>query len=1409
MSIHIKAKKPDGTDATVNVTALNLTNMFTGEKMSLTEKVEEITGEGVYNYTVPNKPAGEYELEVCIYQGDQCTQNSLRAYIHFSIKASCVVDAWSDKGGHFIQGENATFYVKLWDADHKSISPNEYSVSLVALKNVWSNEDLTSSIAVDIQNDTLNNITIIDFSTSNLNEGEYKIVLNISKDIDWNLWELWFKINKFQVLLQTVHASTPEKPFPVKENVTFNITVLGNASTTSGTLYIKDNLRNWVDAISPKTFTLQNNQALVNVSLSESGEYTAVAQVGNVEGYMWFRTVAFTVEIDHTQTTHDIRPEDNVTVYFNVKNGTGGEYQGNVTINVTLRRATDWSLLGSVYNGIVLAGSGTENFTFDPNASGNIEPGEYEAEMLFTINESGKIKSQKEYLWFQSKNLDFWAWPLQSNYLPGENITIEVELRWPNGTAISGRNITIEDAYSREKGPIFNKIVYMNSSITGGNGHAILGLRISPEITGWVDIKLKENGNNQVTWAGFNINGYSLELMRDWSKWAFSTNENYTADLYVYGSDGSPAANKSVRVEVYNESNPPENNNPDLNVTMSDTDNNGYSKIEFNCSNLNPGRYLVAILVDNKAAKYDDWIKVESFHVDAWAEGMQTSMDEVSPGEDVKIHVRVEEIGTGNPIQSANVSFYKLHQLPQWEPGLDPYTGFNISQDNQTTDSMGLAELVLQAPQQEGEYVVEINVSHSGYGTNMAEAWFRVTTTFVNWQFMCWNGTDVTTCPGDPYKRIPGDTIVLNVSSPGNNIRVIPFEIKDLWRNTKISLGNLSVGPEMNEVYARVQAPEDEGDYELGFYVYINKSGTWEFKGEYWAWFNVLSSTGLIVDSWVEPHDSWAGRNATIWIDVKNATRWEHVICNISESQPIKEIRNAWSWNLISFDPNNQWVENEEEFGGPGPQGSKIRFTVPENAIPGQEYVAIMNITCQNLGQPFPKVEAWFRVSAFQVSSAMSEVAEPNKTLEYWIKITDVNGTPIQNAIVCQEELVREPEWQILKSWPNCALNHTTDSNGEVIGNITTPESSGEFLIKFKIINGSITQKMERWFRIRKFKGKIILAKDVFVDENVTFNVSVRDGITNDPVANASVNVWIMPKFEEEGQELQPINLSATTDSQGIAKFNLPKENTTSGDYGMWVEICVEAQGCERLPKMFSVRFFNTTISGIQKEYFPGENVTITIHSENSTGSPLSNVNFTAFLFKLVEGECNETCRQKNMVSEQHPYLSTLDDNGNATFNLTINQTHSGITLAIIWINSSTEGLNEHGDEEIYVIITHNSSYNISVSPKGVLGPFSPAQFFEVNVSCNDTNLAIAPFILHKERIGESIPESQMMGQGPETYMESPILIDQSQQKAHLKMLASYNPGNYTAMMMFIERDSEWFGPEDMRDVIFIDYDVS
>jgi hypothetical protein len=160
-----------------------------------------------------------------------------------------------------------------------------------------------------------------------------------------------------------------------------------------------------------------------------------------------------------------------------------------------------------------------------------------------------------------------------------------------------------------------------------------------------------------------------------------------------------------------------------------------------------------------------------------------------------------------------------------------------------------------------------------------------------------------------------------------------------------------------------------------------------------------------------------------------------------------------------------------------------------------------------------------------------------------------------------------------------------------------------------------------------------------------------------------------------------------------------------------------------------------------------------------------------------------------------------LDGTGEATFNLTIPENTSGMSVVMVSVNYSG-----NVDTEGYLIVIHQEGTGINISAPQTA---SPGQFIDVYINSTNQNLSVAPFLMQIDRIGSSVSISQMMGgKKSESWYESPIYLRKDGVDTHMKILAKKNTGDYTAVLMFIEEDSTWYGPEDMQDVVFMDYEV-
>ena len=1393
INVNIKAYSVAGT-TDVNVSTIAIRDVWGSSYVVYSENGtdEQVIpgGEGIYKLTAPDE-IGEYEARLCIYEDDagQLCENGKEVYVHFSVE-SFRIDSWPENGGSFTTEEDVGLNVQLWNSDGSRVSVNDFNVTLNGVVKAMTQEDVTAlvgNVSYEVSDFDPNYVKVVRFSAANLDEGEYEAILNITHGDESRIWRSWFRISSFSIYLQTEppEYNPWDHPFPANENITFNVTLIPAQDDVSGTLYIKDCIKNWEDAVNPINLEFDNGTAMVNVSLN-AGEYEAVAIVENAEQHYWFKVSSFNFNIYHEQSTHEIKPGDSVEIKFQLLNNTGGAEYSSVNINVTrIRNAMTWeTVVENVYSGSVsLDSNGEGTLIFDP---GNLGGGEYEAELEISVDG----KTQTEYFWFQIRTLIFDVWH-DGTFLPGETITLNVELRNPDGTPIQGTDISVTEVHSMMMGEITNYI--STSGTTDSNGRATITLTLPSDVTGWVDVALQESGNNEIRWVGLNINGFTINLNRNWEKWAFSINENYTADVYVYDADGIPASNKPVKIEVFKEG---EWETPCYTANMPDTDSDGHTEVNFSLAELDgTGQYELQIIVADGAAIERDWFTVESFHVEAWVQGSDSGREELTPSEYVRVMVKVSELGTWNPISGANVTLMELHPIPEWTPIDFP----NVTKNDQTTDSNGFAELMFEAPS-EGEYEVWINVTHPSFGTNIGHAWFRVTSALITHRMLCpiVDGQEVS-CR-DPYIKTPGGPVNIEVEGSGE-LKVVLTGINDFWRNERISANATATG--VNSTILNFTAPEQEGSYEAIFEIYVKKDGIWEFIGEEREWFEVIPSSGLMAHTWVDPQNVWIGKNATVMINIEDFETWQPIECEEGSNMYITEIKDSWSWTtVVNGDELEQYYEPPSDIG---PMESRITFKVPELET-GREYAAMISITCVHDGQSedLGTKEAWFRVAAFQVSTLMDEFQEVNKTVYYWIKVTDAEGNPIPNATVYQEKLIGEPNWEPIYTWTD--VSYTTDENGEVIGSFQTPSYPGNFELEYTIVNGTTSQKMQRWFQVKGMDVKIELEKPRFyVGEGINITVNVTDSVTGLPVEGATVRLQILPEMvvppemeeqNETGSEevfIEPIFFpETTTDSNGIAEFFIPPENTTSAEYSIVADICKDDKGCMFSEKRFKVSYFNISTT-LGREYEPGDNITITLTGKDKNDQYLANATVLANLVGVSIESSNMTVLAEKEVM--------LDDTGTASFNLTIPENASGMSMVMISVNYSGQV-----DTEGYLVVIHQPDALINVTANGTA---APGEFIDVYINSTNLNLSVAPIVIHMARIGSSVSMSQMVGgKMSEDFYESPIYLRKDGENTHIKILARKQPGSYTAVLMFTGQESSWYGPEDMQSVVFVDYEV-
>ncbi|MCK5452603.1 MAG: hypothetical protein KAI51_04140, partial [Candidatus Aenigmarchaeota archaeon] len=365
----------------------------------------------------------------------------------------------------------------------------------------------------------------------------------------------------------------------------------------------------------------------------------------------------------------------------------------------------------------------------------NLSVGDYELEIEF--EKDGK--TVQDWFWFRVKDKEFWAWPDQSSYMPGDNVTITVYVGDSDGTPLEGINVSLESVrYSNNWENVTGYIIEIQSlDETDAFGNAQIKFTTPQNLTGGFNVELTEDGSDMRSGTGYQVNSLDVNFERGEDNWMFAPVDNFTGILYVYGSDGSPAANRSVEVMLKS------HDWTDVGVVDSGiTDASGQFVVNFSLA-YPSGEYVALIKVDNGASEIHEWLSIQSMNLDWWAVGEDSGRsDEIETTDNVIVTVEVRDMA-GSPIEGANVSLgdsegADVRNLNGWAP-VD-ITGDEIT-DFAVTDSYGRAELKFRAENiPTGEYDARFNVSANVSGSISSVevgAWFRIVPYSIDVNFVC------------------------------------------------------------------------------------------------------------------------------------------------------------------------------------------------------------------------------------------------------------------------------------------------------------------------------------------------------------------------------------------------------------------------------------------------------------------------------------------------------------------------------------------------------------------------------------------------------------------------------------------------------------------------------------------------
>lgn len=1375
MSINFDATYPSGSAANVTVQPTLFRNVFTDENVTLPSS-QNITGFGTFSMTAPSA-LGEYEMEFCVYdRGSSCTSGSTRLRMGFSVQ-SFYINVWPDQPS-FTSGDNVTLNFEARDVSGGLL--NIDNITQVEFRDEMTWQPVTITNMTNSTDPWMSQRKIIRFPASSLSPGGYMGRFNVTAGSETRQVDTWFRVSDYSVSVDSV-PSNPERLFFVGVPITLSISVEPAANTT-GTIELK-NEQNW-QTISTTDFNVTDGAALVNLTVTSSGKYSAWIRVGSAEAFFWFRTGGYKIDVLHGppgsgMTTDFIGDNENMTVVFDINEPSGSAYSGPVNVSVLeIRNSWNWQLVSSnVFSTNLTAGVGNEQFSFSPG----LTTGEYNAIIEFTVGD----KTQTEYIWFSVRSKILEAWPIFNGpaFSPGDNVTIQAQLMEPNRTGVPGVNVSIEQVVYRQMWQPISVAYIAQSAITDSNGRVSLSFTLPSNLTGGFDVKIKDNTYNSTTYTGFNVNGYELQFLR--TKWSFSSGENFTGDLYVYRSS-VPQANVSVRYQLWDQKNW---GSPLVSWTsLGVTDSTG--KVSVSIPVPSDGDYNVEFDAGNGAANLFEFFRVQSFESWAWVQGNSTGSNDVGPGEQLTITVTAMNPGSSTPITGANATLVEVRDSRNWSPA--SYTGITTSA---TTSSSGIAYLSINAPAATGEYIAKINVT-SGNSSSETDAWFRVSPYSTSIEFACSGNSS--NC--DPRRRGAGEAVSVNINVTGitNRLTACVERIRDrfsgieTFTNTCNSTANNSTG----SLVLTFTAPSQAGSYDAVFKFWDGTQNSGTMITERWEGFEVVGAGGLWMNAWVEPWQTWPNTNTSVWIEIRSTTGGWDDISDTCSSVSLTELRNSRTWQLITNNLTNQWWPIQ---GDPGRFGTQLVFTAPN--LGGGEYMGRVRAICNSteLTQ-----EIHFQIKSFQVSSVMDEIVESNSVARYWIKIAYANGTALANATVKAKRVMSNFGWVEVA---NLNQQYTTDANGEFTGNFTTPNQPGDYTLQLEAISGDTTQEINRWFQIKGMNLEVSTLNagtptDTFYPgETVTATVRATNAITGEPLANQFINVMLnaydcgsgstggQQSPEMGGEGCMPQWNSTMTDSSGIATFTF--SDLAVGGYSIRADVWTDMGGGSA-QKEVSVKNFNLGISTNKQVYVPGENITVTLTPTYSNGSAISSFSANVSLFAPSFGSGGDVPLTSRTVST-------------SPFNLTV-PTNATNGPKLIEVEMTAGGAQ---DSDLVIVIVRSAS---RINATAITGSRSPRELMDVNLTTTDLNIAIAPMVQHMKRTAGAIPLNEFKGGDPSSgkmnWYESAIYFDAATNATHMKILAQRKSGNYAAVLFVVNKSASTNFFDSFEDMLFIDYTV-
>jgi hypothetical protein len=1408
VTVNFDAISPGGSPANFTVELYELKDVWTWSNVTpdYDDGPTNISGTGAYTFSAPPN-FGEYEAVFCSYaQGSQCSADSPMYRMHFAVE-TFRINTWPSSAS-YTSDENVELNVELQYANGSLIPPSTYNATFTELRDMMAWQDATSSITVPNSSDSGNRKTFT-FNASNLTVGDYVTRVNVTTSSESRVRDIWFKISDAQITVVTVpqqDGRNRERWF-TGENITLSVTI-SPAQDATGTMKLMDDY-GWREVAS-YSFNLTAGTGTITFTINESSRYSAIIKVGTAEAYYWFEAGAYQIIMKDWLSSHEIRSSENVSVVFDVQLPNGSQYSGDVNISVvSLRNPWDWSSVSGtddMFSTTVTAGDGNEVFNFSHNQTS----GEFDCELEFQIED----KFTHMGFWFMIKENMVDARSRQRTYSPGDNAYIDVWVGYPNMTAIQGANVSILSVKNKRDWSDVSVSYLAQYNQTDANGNTYVYFTLPTDKTGTFEVKLNvsTSESSQIAFTEVVASGYDAWFEMSSGVWSYRPGQTLNGTLYVYSSKVPVNASFNLKVKDDNWNN----------VAGAELDNYTGSdgiyevSLDLNASVFTPGHYSLYMDIGSGAAIVRDiWFKVETFNtkLDIMKEdssGNLVHSDNFVPNDTIVIKVEVLD-ALGSLVQSqVNSSLLEVRSIPWWDDATGNFT--NIADTLPPTN--GITRVKLRPGNgTSGEFNVRVNVTANVSGvvaSNTVDAWIMIRDFEISLSFSCPTGSS-SYC--DPRRAASGSTMEVNVSVSGsyNSLQVCMERIRNIYTGYETSYGSQYCITNTSNLLT-FTAPTSEGEYDAIFTMTVNGQRMND-RGEY---FRVGGSYDI--NTWVESGSVYAGNNATMWVEI-----WGPGWTDVNESEcnlSITEMRSARTWQVISTNVTYTVLGPEERINQPG---SRIEFTVPSHLTPG-DYMAKAKAVC---GNSTMTGDGWFRVVIFQVASLLDSQLKSNQSATLWLKaMNGSSGAPLSNATVRFDKLIDDWSWTTVTTYNT---QSTTDTNGEVLFGFTAPANPGHYLIKATVTYSDQSQEVDRAFDIRALDIKITTPQDTFFLVNnqttVIVDVNVTDPLNSSaPVSGASVNLNLWA-FMEEGEGEGPEQLeegggnpggpsgfqefTAQSNASGIARFEITSAefNFSSGDYEAHVNVNTPEYGWGgSTMKTIMVRRYNVTLSGLTSEYNAGDTVSFNVTVKEQNG--------TAVQSKLVLAimESMEFKVGGNQTSLNSTGGMT-GANGTASFSMAIpSNASAGPTFMIIQVKEGGAASSTENEEEYFFLLHGIGGISLSFTNLNSSDTILPGSFIDVNVSCSNTSLALAPFMMHLEKTGGAVPMSQLMAGGPdsgkETTYESSIFLDPNQ-ATHIKALVQKQPGTYMILQPLIQKNAGSTGHENFEEMGMMEYTVS